>query len=185
MGRGRALKLTLKKGALGLRPTLSKVRQALFNILAGRVTDSVFVDLYAGTGAIGMEAMSRGAKAVYFVEADKKLAAELRNLLEGCGCRPKATVLALDAAGFIKKYGSGMENRLMADIVFLDPPYASGELEKVLPLLSAPGFLSDDAVVIAEHASRSALPGEAGLLRKKRTYRYGDTSLSLYERQKA
>ncbi|MDA8389024.1 MAG: 16S rRNA (guanine(966)-N(2))-methyltransferase RsmD [Nitrospiraceae bacterium] len=176
--------LKLKKGDLGTRPTLSKVRQALFNILAGRIADSVFVDLYAGTGAIGMEAMSRGAKAVYFVEADKKLASGLRDLLEGCGCRPKARVLALRAESFIRKSGPDKEGPLMADIVFLDPPYASGELEKVLPLLSARGFLSGDAVVIAEHASRSAPPDEAGALRKKRTYRYGDTSLTLYGRQK-
>lgn len=126
-----------------------------------------------------MEAMSRGAKAVYFVEADKKLAARLRDLLDGCGCRPRATVLDLQAETFIKRPGAG----LAADIVFLDPPYASGELEKILPLLSAPekSVLSDGALVIAEHATKSALPGEIGVLRRKRTYKYGDTSLSLYE----
>ncbi len=177
-----ALKLKLKKGDLNVRPTLSKVRQAVFNILAGRTGGSVFVDLYAGTGAIGMEAMSRGAKAVYFIEADKKLAGRLRDLLEGCGCRPKARVLSMKAESFIRKSGLEEGGGLMADIVFLDPPYASDELEKVLPMLSAPGFLSEDAVVIAEHSSRLVLPGEAGVLKKKRTYRYGDTSLSLYAR---
>ncbi|MDA8172595.1 MAG: 16S rRNA (guanine(966)-N(2))-methyltransferase RsmD [Nitrospiraceae bacterium] len=172
--------LKLKKGDFSVRPTLSKVRQAVFNILAGRTEGSVFVDLYAGTGAIGMEAMSRGAKAVYFIEADKKLAGRLKDLLDGCGCRPKARVLAMKAESFIKKSGTQTGEALMADIVFLDPPYASGELEKVLPLLGSPGFLSEDAVVIAEHATKRSLPDETGVLKKKKTYRYGDTSLSLY-----
>ena len=176
--------LKLRKGDLGVRPTLSKVRQAVFNILAARIEGSVFVDLYAGTGAVGMDAMSRGAKAVYFIEADKKLAGRLKDLLEGCGCRPKAHVLALQAESFIKKMGAAEGEALKADIVFADPPYASGELEKVLPLLSTPGFLCADAVVMAEHSTKVIQPDEVGVLKKKKVYKYGDTSLTLYERAK-
>lgn len=166
-----------KKGDLSVRPTLSKVRQALFNILAGRVGGSVFVDLYAGTGAIGMDAMSKGAKKIYFVEADRRLAFSLKDLIDGCGCRPKAHIIAMNADDFIIKYA---QKGIEADIVFLDPPYASGELEKVLPLLSTTGFLAGDAVVIAEHSKRVLLPYETGLLKKRKTYRYGDTLLTTY-----
>ncbi len=169
-----------------MRPTLSKVRQALFNILASHmeaaIEGSVFVDLYAGTGAIGMDAMSRGAKAVYFVEADRRLASELKNLLEGCGCRPKAQIAAMKAEDFIRKY-SQKDGGILADAVFLDPPYASGELDRTLPLLSTPGFLAGGAVVVAEHSKRVEVPETSGLLKKKKTYRYGDTFLSLYTKE--
>ncbi len=161
---------------------MSKVRQALFNILASRVGGSVFVDLYAGTGAIGMDAMSRGAGSVFFVEADRRLAQELKNLLEGCGCGPKAHIVSMKADDFIRKYAL-KEGWRPADIVFLDPPYASGELDKTLPLLSTAGFLAAGAVVVAEHSKRVDVPEETGLLKKKKTYRYGDTSLSLYVKE--
>ncbi len=167
-----------------MRPTLSKVRQALFNILAPRIEGSVFVDLYAGTGAIGMDAMSRGADAVFFVEADRRLAMELKNLLEGCGCRPKAHIVPVRADEFIRKHARKEKDGWRpADIVFLDPPYASDELEKILPLLSTPGFLASGAVVVAEHSKRTGVPEETGILKKKKTYRYGDTSLSLYVKE--
>ncbi len=176
---------TLEKGRAGqkqtLRPTLGKVRESVFNILMGRVDGSVFVDLYAGTGAVGMDAMSRGAKAVWFVEADRKRAAEIKKLLEGCGCRPKANIIAMDAEAFIKK--ASKEN-LRADIVYLDPPYASDELEKVLPLLSGEGVLADDFAVLAEHSTKKPQPDEAGILKKKKSYRYGDTTLTLYGRKR-
>ncbi len=181
------LKLKPKKRDFsGVRPTLSKVRQALFNILAARagggVEGSVFVDLYAGTGAIGMDAMSRGAKNVYFVEADRRLAAGLKNLLEGCGCRPKAHIAAMKAEDFISKYAQ-IDGGILADAVFLDPPYASGELDNILPLLSTPGFLASGAVVVAEHSKRVSVPDETGPLKKRKTYRYGDTFLSLYVKE--
>ncbi|MDA8168743.1 MAG: 16S rRNA (guanine(966)-N(2))-methyltransferase RsmD [Nitrospiraceae bacterium] len=167
----------LKLRKTGLRPTLSKVRQAIFNIIARRVEGSVFMDLYAGTGAIGMEAMSRGAREVYFVESDRKTAGILRDLLEGCGCRPKAHILPVKADAFLKRAG---KEGVRADIVFLDPPYASGELEKILPRITSEKVLAEGAVVIAEHSSKVSLPEETGILRKKKVYKYGDTSLTLY-----
>jgi 16S rRNA (guanine(966)-N(2))-methyltransferase RsmD len=160
-----------------MRPTLSKVREAVFNILMGRVEGEVFVDLYAGTGAIGMDAMSRGAGAVYFVEADRRRAERIKALLEGCGCRPRAHIMPMKAAVFVRK---AQREGLRPDIVFLDPPYYSDELDVVLPLLGEEGLLADGGVVMAEHPSRKALPEQIGVLKKKKTYKYGDTSLSLF-----
>jgi len=165
----------------GLRPTLAKVREAVFNILTGRIEGSVFIDLYAGTGAIGMDAMARGASAVYFVEADRKRAERLRGLLSGCGCRPRAHIYDLKAEAFLKK---AVREGIKADIIFLDPPYMSGEIERLLPLLGEKeGILSANAVVLAEHSKRESPPEEAGVLKKKKSYKYGDTFLTLYEKK--
>jgi 16S rRNA (guanine(966)-N(2))-methyltransferase RsmD len=162
-----------------LRPTSSKVRESLFNILAPRIKGSVFVDLYAGTGAIGMEAMSREAGTVYYVEADKKRAAAIEETLKGCGCRPKAIISNSKSENFIKR---AAKDGKVFDIVFLDPPYASGEAGPVLELMGSGEVLSPDALVVAEHASKETLPDEVGMLRKRKSYRYGDTTLTVMER---
>lgn len=159
-----------------VRPTGAKVREAIFNILGERIRDSVFADLYAGSGAIGFEAMSRGAKTVYFVEADKQRSARIEHLLSGCGCCPKAEVINKTVMDFLKKAPCAL------DIVFLDPPYDSPELDIVLPFLGEGSALSEAAVVIAEHKSKKTLPGETGALRMAKIYRYGDTSLTLFRR---
>lgn len=162
-----------------LRPTSSKVRESLFNILGPRIKGAVFVDLYAGTGAIGIEAMSREAASVYFVEAEKKRASSIENTLKGCGCRPRAIIVSMKADAFIKKVAS--EGKKF-DIIFLDPPYGSGEMEPILELLGKGEVLDSGAVVVAEHSSKAELPGAAGLLKRKKSYRYGDTTLTLMER---
>ena len=173
----------LKKGDLSVRPTLSKVRQALFNIVAPRIEGAVFFDLYAGTGAVGMEAMSRGAAAVYFVELDRKLSNALNGLLEGCGCRPKAVIFNSKASNFLEK---AARNGIKADIIFMDPPYGSCELDEAFSVLAGDGgaALADGAVVIAEHSVRSAAPEGTGVLARKKDYKYGDTILTLYEKTK-
>jgi 16S rRNA (guanine(966)-N(2))-methyltransferase RsmD len=163
-----------------LRPTSSKVREALFDILGPWIKGSVFVDLYAGTGAVGMEAMSREADTVYFIEANRKRASQIKDTLEGCGCRPKAFIVNMKAGKFIER--SAKEGKKF-DIVFLDPPYASGEVESLLEELGQGEALSEDALVVAEHPSKSEMPEASGVLRKKKTYRYGDTKLTVMERK--
>jgi 16S rRNA (guanine(966)-N(2))-methyltransferase RsmD len=162
-----------------LRPTSSKVRESVFNILRERVEDAVFVDLYAGTGAVGMEAMSRGARTVFFVEADRRRAGSIEETIEGCGCRAKAVVVKKKAEDFIRKAASEGGS---FDIVFLDPPYYSTEMGTVLPLVGEGPLLNDGALVLAEHLSKRELPDEVGVLRKKKTYKYGDTTLTLYRK---
>jgi len=177
IGSGKALGLVTRYGVL--RPTSSKVRESIFNIIGGAIRDSIFVDLYAGTGAVGMEAMSRGANTVYFVEADKKRAELIEKTLEGCGCRSKASILREKASGFMKKAAT---EGLKFDIVFLDPPYYSGELEDILSLLSDGEILKDEGIVIAEHLSKKRLPDGIGKLMQKKAYKYGDTMLTLFRK---
>jgi 16S rRNA (guanine(966)-N(2))-methyltransferase RsmD len=162
-----------------LRATSSKVRESLFNIIGPGIKGAVFVDLYSGSGAVGTEAMSRGASKVYFVESDPRRASAIEELLKGCGCRQRAVVVREDALGFIRR---SREEGSAFDIVFLDPPYQSDELSRVLPVLGEGGVLSEGAVVIAEHTKKSVLPKKAGLLVMHKAYRYGDTSLALYRR---
>lgn len=161
-----------------LRPTASKVRESLFNIVGEKIKDSIFIDLYAGTGAVGIEAMSRGAERVFFVESNKKAVDAIEKTLEGCGCRARANIIKKKADAFIK---NALREGLKADIIFLDPPYYSEELENILPLLSSGNLIGEDGAIIAEHPSKKTLPDETGLLIKKKTYRYGDTALTLYK----
>jgi 16S rRNA (guanine(966)-N(2))-methyltransferase RsmD len=172
-------KVRVRSAGEDLRPTSAKVRESLFNIIGPRIRGSSFVDLYAGSGAIGMEAMSREAAEVYFVESDRRRAADIEETLSGCGCRPKAVIANTKAESFIDR--AAREGRKF-DVVFLDPPYASEEIGHLLDVLGKGEVLAEGAVVVAEHEKRAELPEEAGVLRKKKTYRYGDTTLTLMER---
>jgi len=174
----KALRLVRKRNEL--RPTSSKVRESIFNIIGERIRESQFIDLYAGTGAVGMEAMSRGAKMVFFAEADGKRAELIRDLLKDCGCFDRAEIIKSKASDFIK---NAERDGLKFDIIFLDPPYHSEELEDMLSLLSGGTLLKDDGIVIAEHLSKKKLPDEIGMLIKKKDYKYGDTMLTLFQKE--
>lgn len=167
----------LKKGEEDdLRPTSAKVREALFSILGGRLADALFLDLYAGTGAVGFEALSRGAAEAVFVEESAARTKAIRELVERFGFTGRAQVVRERAEIFLKK-----TDRVF-DIIFVDPPYASSELEKALPLIEERGIVQGEGVVIAEHPSKRALPASLGSLELKKRYPYGDTALSLYRR---
>lgn len=157
------------------RPTSSKVREAVFDILRDKALGTVFLDLYAGTGAIGIEALSRGAVRAVFVEEDLVRADAIKETLCRIGFKD-ALVARERAVNFIKKIHEAF------DIIFLDPPYASEELEQVLPLLGEGGVLKDEGIVVAEHSSKKILPSEIGSLKLKKIYKYGDTSLSVYNK---
>ncbi|NCO83616.1 MAG: 16S rRNA (guanine(966)-N(2))-methyltransferase RsmD [Nitrospirae bacterium CG02_land_8_20_14_3_00_44_33] len=162
-----------------LRPTSSKVRESIFNIIGALISGSQFADLYAGTGAVGIEAMSRGAKRVFFVEADRKRAEMIKDMLKDCGCIPRANIIKGEASAFITK---AVREGLRFNIIFLDPPYHSGALEHILPLLSGGELLHDEGIIIAEHLSKKKLPDEIGKLLQKKAYKYGDTMLTLYRK---
>ncbi len=163
-----------------LRPTSSKVRESVFNIIGNLIVDAKFIDLYAGTGAVGIEALSRGASAVFFVEADRKRTEQMEKILKDCGYLSRADIIKGEASVFIAK---AIKKGLKFDIIFLDPPYHSGELEHILPLLSDGDLLHDEGIIIAEHLSKKKLPDEIGKLVQKKAYKYGDTMLTLYRKK--
>ena len=175
----KAQKAAAKQDAL--RPTSSKVRESVFNIIGSLIEDAKFIDLYAGTGAVGVEALSRGASAAFFVEADRKRTEQIEKMLKDCGYSSKADIITGEASAFIAKT---VKEGLKFDIVFLDPPYHTGELERILPLLSGGEMLNDKGIIIAEHLSKKKLPDEIGKLVQKKAYKYGDTMLTLYRKKR-
>lgn len=160
-----------------MRATPSRVREAVFNIIGPKIHGSTFLDLYAGTGAIGMEAMSRGATQVTYVEADPRRYKNLVNMLEGCGCSVKADMINAKAMDYVNEVaGTGKS----FDVIYMDPPYDSDELAQAIPLIGRSGILDSDGILLAEHRKKLELPAETDGLHKKKTYKYGDTELSLY-----
>jgi 16S rRNA (guanine(966)-N(2))-methyltransferase RsmD len=180
-GRRTAAKKLLKVTAEGerLRPTSSKVREALFDIVRSRIEGARFVDLYAGTGTIGLEALSRGAREAVFIEPDARRTASIRKNLIDFGFDAQALVVHGTAEQFLQKASARTDT---FDIFFVDPPYQTDEIEKVLPLIGQDRFVSEDGVVIVEHFFKRDLPLRAGKLSIAKTYRYGDTMLTLYRK---
>ncbi len=180
-GRRIGYRRAFAKGVEGteLRPTSSKVREALFDIIRDRIRGTVFLDLYAGTGGVGIEALSRGASKVVFVESDRLRLKAIRRLLEEFGFLDKAVAVNSDGCDFVRKEAG---RAVRYGVVFLDPPYQSDELTKVLPLVGEGGILEENGVVIAEHFFKTALPETVKKLRRIRSYKYGDTVLTIYGR---
>jgi 16S rRNA (guanine(966)-N(2))-methyltransferase RsmD len=165
---------------LPLRPTSDRVREALFSILGHRLWNSRFLDFYAGTGAVGIEAVSRGAAHVTSVESDLKALKLLRHNLEVCHIGDELVVRGQTIQQFLN-----CPDRWNGpyDIVFADPPYA--EVSKLASLLVCPrtdDLFALDSWLIIEHAAKTVLPMSLGCTQFLRGYRYGDTALSLYFR---
>jgi 16S rRNA (guanine(966)-N(2))-methyltransferase RsmD len=167
---------------LALRPTSDRLRETLFNVLAPNIAGSRFVDLFAGTGAIGIEALSRGAAEVVFIENHPPAATLIRRNLESLGVNTGVTVLAVDALrGLAMLATQKMEAAPGFDHVFLDPPYAAAEeYARVLEFLGSATLLAPGAIVVAEHRRNFDLREEAGTLRRFRVLRQGDAALSFY-----
>jgi 16S rRNA (guanine966-N2)-methyltransferase len=160
-----------------LRPTSDKVREALFSILGTQVSGGRFLDLYAGTGAVGIEALSRGASAVTFVESDPKAVQLLRKNLQTCRLLDRAQVRIGQTAVFLdqKDWWDGPY-----DVLFADPPYAALDELEIMIHAWRPGLLSERATVIIEQDSRAELPALIDHAALVRRYVYGDTALYLY-----
>jgi 16S rRNA (guanine(966)-N(2))-methyltransferase RsmD len=160
-----------------IRPTTGKVREALFNILRNRIEGAVFLDLYAGTGAVGIEALRQGAAEAVLVEAKRTGAQKIRKLVEYHQFTDKARVIIKKVAGFVE----WAELREMTfDIIFLDPPYYTDEILTVLSSLGRSGLVRNEGIVIAEHFKKTRLPVTFHRLQRVKVYAYGDTLLTVY-----
>ncbi|MGQ0666488.1 MAG: 16S rRNA (guanine(966)-N(2))-methyltransferase RsmD [Nitrospiraceae bacterium] len=162
----------------GLRPTSDRVREALFSILGNRLMNSRFLDLYAGTGAVGIEASSRGATHVACVESSTQALRLLRRNISDCTMGRRMVVHRQTVAQFLRQPARWNGPY---DIVFADPPYAMTlELESLFADATTGGLFADDAWLLVEHAVKTTLPFSLGPGTFLRRYRYGDTALSLY-----
>jgi 16S rRNA (guanine966-N2)-methyltransferase len=159
----------------GLRPTSDKLRETLFNILAPRIHGAVVLDLFAGTGAVGLESLSRGAVRAVFVEQDRRAAELIAANAALCGAENRCAIIRDRAERVLDRLS---EDELF-DVIVLDPPY---DFEPLGPVLeAAAGHLAPGGVLILEHAFRRAVPALAGA-RHTRTVRSGDSALTMIER---
>jgi 16S rRNA (guanine(966)-N(2))-methyltransferase RsmD len=177
LAKGKTLRYPKLSKGKRLRPLTGRVKEALFNILVNKNPDARFLDLFAGTGSVGIEALSRGAGLAIFVEFDRKTVQILRENLALTGFTDRAEVYCLDVVKAIKIIDKAKGK---FDIIFIGAPYGSPMLEETLKALAVTGLVDDDAVVVAEHSIRDKVSDSYGKLVKFRDSRYGDTVLSFY-----
>ncbi len=164
-----------RRGEAGLRPTSSRVRLAIFSMLGpGGLSGLNVLDLYAGTGAMGFEALSRGADSAKFVEVNEKRCRDIKIAAEQLGFGDRSTVLKGRCERITKTLTKNF------DIVFIDPPYADNPFAEVIGNLDGSEILNPNATIFAEHSSRTELEDRYGRLERTDNRRYGDTAISTY-----
>jgi 16S rRNA (guanine966-N2)-methyltransferase len=177
-GKGRRLKTA---GGDSTRPTGARVRQSLFDILAPLIPGCRFLDAFAGSGGVGLEALSRGAATVVLVDRDAAaVSAAKENARALAGSGGEVQVFRQDARTAM---GALADQGLRFDVVYLDPPYSSDLYEPLLSFLGEGPLLAEGGVVVAEHFHKRALPETIGALVRTRTKRVGDHVLSFYRRR--
>ena len=171
--RGRKLK---ELQGMETRPTTDKVKESLFNIIQFEIEGRRVLDLFGGTGQMGIEALSRGAAFCSFVDLRKEAAAVIRDNLSHTGLADKAKVTQGDYLAFL----TGCREKF--DLIFLDPPYGSGMLEKALAAIAKIDIATENGIIVCESAAEAALPELPAPYRMGRDYRYGKIKITLYHR---
>jgi 16S rRNA (guanine(966)-N(2))-methyltransferase RsmD len=174
--KGRRLK-TLE--GMAVRPTSDRLRETLFNVLGPRLEGARFADLCAGSGAVGIEALSRGAAEVTFVELSRRAAAVIEENLRHCRIEEGAKVIARDLESALRRLANA---GAQFDLIFLDPPYQSGLYAPALRAIARGGLLAPDGILIAEHRRGEMLGGDYDGLRPYREIVQGDSSLTFFAR---
>ncbi|MBU0686358.1 MAG: 16S rRNA (guanine(966)-N(2))-methyltransferase RsmD [Candidatus Margulisbacteria bacterium] len=175
---GEAKGRKLKAPAHGVRPLTDRAKETLFNILNPNIEDANFLDLFAGSGSVGIEALSRGAKLSFFVEKSRDVVKFIYANLGSTGLRDRAEVFLLDVRRAIKILDS---KGAKFDIIYVGAPYGSKDFVPSLELLGNSSLLHSKAIVVAEHRSRDAIPENINKLSKYREKKLGDTTLSFYK----
>ena len=170
--RGRRL---LELSGRDTRPTTDKVKESIFNILQFDIQGRRVLDLFAGTGQLGIEALSRGAQAAVFVDHSPKAAGLVRQNLERTGLAQHASVVQSDWRAFLSAC-RGEKFQL----IFLDPPYATGTLQAAMETIAAVDILSEHGIMVCESPAEEPLPDCLPGLRRGRDYRYGKIQVTLY-----
>ncbi|MBD5139685.1 MAG: 16S rRNA (guanine(966)-N(2))-methyltransferase RsmD [Ruminococcus sp.] len=173
-GSARGRRLSAPAG-LDVRPTADKVKEAVFSVVQFDLAGSAVLDLFAGSGQLGIEALSRGAKSCVFVDSSRVSVETAKENIAAAGFKNESTVMNSDAEQYLRMC------RQAFDIAFIDPPYKKGLIEKVMPLLC--GHMSDRGIAVCEHEKGLELPESFGELVKSKTYRYGKTEVTLYRQR--
>ncbi len=170
-GTAKGRKLKTLEGE-NVRPTIERVKEAVFSIIQFEIEGRRVLDLFAGSGQLGIEALSRSAVSAVFIDSDKAAVAVIKDNLEATKLTDKATVLQTDALSFLQT------SNLTFDIAFLDPPYSTGILQKVLPPVAAK--IAPGGIILCESPFGEDLPQTLGELKLTRIYRYGKTAVTTY-----
>jgi 16S rRNA (guanine966-N2)-methyltransferase len=179
--RGRNLK---SPPSLEVRPTSDRLRETLFNVIAPRIAGARFVDLCAGSGAVGIEALSRGAGHVSFVDRSRKMCTLIQTNLDLCRIEEnESEVIQAEADDYLRRVSARQPNAdVSCDILFFDPPYATDYLAVLNALgAEASSLLTDNGLVIVEHHHKKELPELLGSLERYRVLKQGESALSFYE----
>ena len=177
--KGKTLKFPKLSKERNVRPLMDRAKEALFNILGAKVEDCYFLDLFAGTGGVGIEALSRGARIAIFVEKDKKVVETIRENLGNTNLYEFAEIYSLDVLRAIKILSS---KGIKFDIIFVGAPYDSFILEKSLGLLTKVELLCENGLIVAEHRHKQVLSEKYGALVRFRESKYGETAFSFYRK---
>lgn len=176
-GQYRSRKLVAPSGT-ATRPTSDRLRETLFNVVGEMVVDSVWLDLFAGSGAVGIEALSRGARMAYFVESNSRAVRAIRENLKSLSIRERYEVQDREVVQALRALDA---SAVEADFCFLDPPYANfGAYEQTLGFISQSRLIAPKSLVIAEHDKHSDLLDRYGALERYRRLQQGDAVLSFY-----
>lgn len=161
------------------RPTTDKVKESLFNIIGPFFNGGIALDLFAGSGGLGIEALSRGADLAIFVEKDFKAFQTLQENIKKCRYENETELFRTDATRAVKGL---LKRDIQIDYLFLDPPYHKMEYYNLVESLVNSGKLSDDAIIVCEHATEVQLPDSYGTFPLKRKETYGSSIISIYSK---
>jgi 16S rRNA (guanine966-N2)-methyltransferase len=160
------------------RPTTDKVKEAIFNMIGPYFEFGIGLDLFAGSGGLGIEALSRGLEKVIFVDKDTKAFHIIKENIESCNLMDKSEVYRNDADRALKAI---LKREIRFDYIFLDPPYKKQQLIKLLELFTKENLLNPNGIILCEHASDVVLPDEVGSLKIIKHEKYGIIGITIYQ----
>ena len=161
------------------RPTTDKVKEAMFNIIGPYFNGGIVLDLFAGSGGLGIEALSRGADKAIFVDRDGKAIQTIHDNVKTCDLTDQAEIYRNEAERALKAV---IKRGLSFDLIFLDPPYKKQQLVKLLEMINGEKVLADGGTIICEHGSDIQLPDTVGILEKQKNEKYGIISITIYKK---
>ncbi|MGL6105353.1 16S rRNA (guanine(966)-N(2))-methyltransferase RsmD [Romboutsia sp.] len=176
-GKVRGLKLNTPKND-DVRPTTDRVKESLFNIINSYIIESDILDLFAGTGSLGIECLSRGANKCIFVDISKESIAVINSNIKKARVENESTVLSLDFKNAIDKLQIQKEQ---FDVIFMDPPYYKDMFIDALEKIDNTNLLKEEGIIVVEHDTKHVFPDRVGRLEKTRDKKYGSTTLTFYQ----
>ena len=175
-GVSKGKRLMAPKG-LETRPTTDRVKESIFSMINNYIIESNILDLFSGTGSLGIEAISRGANYGYFVDNNKNSIKVINENIKTTGFEEKSEVLWSDTLNVIKQLG---ENGKKVNIIFMDPPYLKDLIVPCIEAIESERLLDDEGIIVVEHDIKDSIPDVIGSLKKIKEKKYGNTRISIY-----